>query len=101
MKKKKENSIIEGARQALDFLRGKANGSRVVTFRVEAGTVREIRRSLRLSQTQFADQFGFSPATVRNWEQGRTTPDTPARILLAVIRRDPDVARAAAEDVRN
>ncbi|MDX2179336.1 MAG: helix-turn-helix domain-containing protein [Bryobacteraceae bacterium] len=99
--KKKDHSIIEGARQSLDFLRGKANGSRVVTFRVEAGTVREIRRSLRLSQTQFADQFGFSPATVRNWEQGRTTPDTPARILLAVIRRDPDVARAAAEDVRS
>jgi len=98
--KKKKSKILIGAQQAVEFLQGKDNGSRVVTFRVEGGTVREIRRSLRLSQTQFAAQFGFSPSTVRNWEQGRTAPDTPARILLAVIQRDPDVARAAAEDVR-
>jgi hypothetical protein len=28
-------------------------------------------------------------ATLRNWEQGRTRPDGPARVLLTVIDRDP------------
>ena len=36
---------------------------------------------------------------LRNWEQGRSHPDTPTRVLLAVIARHPeaveDVLRAA------
>jgi hypothetical protein len=36
---------------------------------------------------------------MRNWEQGRSRPDAPTRVLLAVIARHPeaveDVLRAA------
>jgi putative transcriptional regulator len=32
---------------------------------------------------------------LRNWEQGRSRPDTPKRVLLAVIARHPE----AVEDV--
>lgn len=48
-----------------------------------------LRRRMKLSQAQFAVRFGFSVATVRNWEQGRVLADGPARILLAVIEREP------------
>jgi putative transcriptional regulator len=48
-----------------------------------------LRRRLKLSQAQFATRFGFSVATVRNWEQGRVLADGPARILLAVIANEP------------
>ena len=48
-----------------------------------------------LSQTQFATKFGFPPATLRNWEQGRSRPDAPTRVLLAVIAKHPE----AVEDV--
>jgi hypothetical protein len=34
-------------------------------------------------------------ATLRNWEQGRTHPDAPTRVLLAVIAKHPE----AVEDV--
>jgi putative transcriptional regulator len=54
---------------------------------------------LKLSQARFAREFGFTPATVRNWEQGRNQPDKSARILLAVIRRHPDIVRVAAKRV--
>lgn len=43
-----------------------------------------------LSQAQFATKFGFPPATLRNWEQGRSRPDAPKRVLLAVIARHPE-----------
>jgi putative transcriptional regulator len=56
--------------------------------------VRKLRKKLKLSQNAFAARFGFSPAVVRNWEQGRNRPDGAARILLAVIDRHP----AAVED---
>src|SRR3984893_6559810 len=51
--------------------------------------VATLRRSLKLSQAEFANRFGFSVATVRNWEQGRVMADGPARVLLAVIASEP------------
>jgi DNA-binding transcriptional regulator YiaG len=48
-----------------------------------------------LSQPEFAAKFGLPPATLRNWEQGRSRPDAPTRVLLAVIEMHPE----AVEDV--
>lgn len=57
--------------------------------------VRRVREKLKLSQNEFAAKFGFSPAVVRNWEQGRNRPAGAARILLAVIERHPDAVEDA------
>jgi len=86
--------LIASARQALAFAKGEpAPGIRVTMVEVHRTPivdVRRVRQKLGLSQSQFADRFGFTSATVRNWEQGRTQPDGPARILLAVIAHHPD-----------
>lgn len=50
---------------------------------------RAIRLSLNLTQEQFAERFGLSTSTLRQWEQGRQTPDRAARALLLTISRDP------------
>jgi putative transcriptional regulator len=63
---------------------------RVTTVRIPTINVRALRRKLGLSQSEFAAKFGFQPATLKNWEQGRTRPDGPARVLLGVIARHPD-----------
>jgi putative transcriptional regulator len=60
-----------------------------VQFMPAMPDVAALRRRMKLSQTQFALRFGFSVSTVRNWEQGRVLADGPARILLAVIDREP------------
>lgn len=99
MKKGKRSSAVRGAGQVLAYLQGEANGTRVTTVEFAAGDVRSIRRSLKLSQVRFAEEFGFTPATVRNWEQGRNQPDKAARMLLAIIRRNPDIVRGAAKSV--
>jgi len=52
--------------------------------------VSEVRHRMGLSQSQFATKFGFSPAALRNWEQGRARPDAPTRVLLAVIAKHPE-----------
>lgn len=60
-----------------------------------------LRRRLKLSQADFASRFGFSVATVRNWEQGRVMADGPARVLLTVIANEPKaVIRALRPPVR-
>ena len=57
--------------------------------------VRKLREKLKLSQSEFAAKFGFSPACVRNWEQGRNRPAGAAQILLAIIERNPHVVEEA------
>lgn len=57
--------------------------------------VREVRNKVGLSQAKFAERFGFTAATIRNWEQGRTQPDGPSRVLLAVIEHHPEAVEDA------
>src|SRR5882757_859240 len=61
--------------------------------------VAALRRRLKLSQAEFANRFGFSVATVRNWEQGRVLADGPARVLLAVIANEPQAVIRALRPV--
>ncbi len=56
--------------------------------------VKAIRGRLGLTQRQFASAFRLAIGTVRDWEQGRTMPEGPARILLAVIDREPKMVMA-------
>lgn len=87
--------IIASLQEAVDWVEGKDIAVRVSTVEVPTIDVRETRRHLGLSQAAFAAKFGFQPATLRNWEQGRTRPDGPARVLLAVIARHPEAVEDA------
>jgi putative transcriptional regulator len=54
-----------------------------------------IRRALALTQEEFAARYCIPLGTLRDWEQGRTEPDQPARAYLRVIASDPEgVSRA-------
>jgi putative transcriptional regulator len=48
-----------------------------------------IRRSLNLSQEEFAERFCIPLGTLRDWEQGRKVPDAAAKAYLVVIGRNP------------
>ena len=59
--------------------------------------VRTLRRALGLTQEEFAARYRIPIGTLRDWEQGRTEPDRPARAYIKVIASDPDwVSRALA-----
>jgi len=87
--------VITSLKQAIAWAGGRNIPARVTTVHVPTTDVRAVRRRLGLSQSQFASKFGFQPATLKNWEQGRTRPDGPARVLLAVIARHPDAVEDA------
>ena len=57
----------------------------------ETVNVKAIRSYMGLSQAGFAARFGLSLHTLRNWEQGKRTPDPAARAYLKVIEKAPDV----------
>lgn len=62
--------------------------------------VGEIRRNLGLTQAQFSARYGFSLASIRNWEAGVSEPYGVAHILLAVIAARPDVVDAVVRPPR-
>jgi putative transcriptional regulator len=57
--------------------------------------VKIIRRALGLSQEDFAIRYHIPIGTLRDWEQGRATPDQAARAYLTVIARNPEAVRKA------
>ena len=57
-------------------------------------SVKSIRMKVGLSQSAFAALLGVSPRTFQDWEQGRRTPNGPARSLLRVADRHPEVLTA-------
>jgi len=63
---------------------------------------RAIRKATGLSQAAFAWRYGFDVSALRDWEQGRRTPDRSARVLLAIIKYEPRaVERALAAYARS
>ena len=87
------DSIAAGLQDAIahasgDSTRGQAHTVNIVDVQV-------VRAKLGMSQSEFADAFGVSVATVRNWEQARRSPRGPARVLLHVINQEPEAVQRA------
>ena len=83
------NELLESVREGGEILRGKKSASR--TFNVEKPDVQKIRGSYNMTQIDFATLLGVSVDTLQNWEQGRRSPQGPARILLQIVAKHPDV----------
>ena len=59
--------------------------------------IKTLRRALALTQEEFAGRYHIPLGTLRDWEEGRSEPDQPARAYLTVIARDPEGVRRALE----
>jgi putative transcriptional regulator len=60
--------------------------------------VASLRHRLGLSQAAFARTFGLDVTALHAWEQGRRRPDRAARVLLAVIAKEPQAVLRALAD---
>ena len=65
-------------------------------YNIPVPDVHSIRQRLGMSQNRFARQFKISHRTIQQWEQRRSLPDQPSRLLLRIIELYPDVAAHAA-----
>jgi len=86
------DSIMRGLTEAETHLKGEDVPGLVVHIPAEID-VAAIRQTTGLSQAKFASWIGVSKRTVENWEQGRRVPQGPARVLLAIVRKEPDVVQ--------
>src|SRR5262250_2205976 len=82
--------------KASDFARAmkRSQRQRLMAGRFESGRdVVALRHFVGLSQGAFSRALGISVHTLRNWEQGRRTPEGPALALLRIAARHPRVLR--------
>jgi len=56
-----------------------------------------IRRALGMTQEEFARRYHIPLGTLRDWEQGRATPDRATQAYLTVIARSPEGVQQALE----
>ncbi|QOF75051.1 transcriptional regulator (plasmid) [Aminobacter sp. SR38] len=85
--------LLESAHEAAAIAAGRVGPARA--FVPEKVDVVAVRRKTGLSQVRFSDRFGIPVATLRDWEQNRRSPDHTARILLAVIEKEPEAVERA------
>jgi putative transcriptional regulator len=100
MTKKKPTAgerMIASAKQALAFAKGEENHGCTVHI-PDAIDVKAIREKVDMSQSKFANMFGFSKRTLEDWEHGRRIPTGPARAFLTVTAREPEAVRRALMD---
>jgi putative transcriptional regulator len=88
MSKAAAEKIVQGWREiAARTRKDRLPGQRIIV--PKSIDVSAIRRKTGLSQQLFSARIGVSTGTLRNWEQGRRRPDGPARVLLAMLARNP------------
>lgn len=80
--------LTESLGQALAHAKGDAVPGMVVHV-PEDLDVAAIRMKTGASQARFAMSIGVAAATLRNWEQRRRRPEGPARVLLALLDKNP------------
>jgi putative transcriptional regulator len=89
--------LVAGLDDALAHARGQLELPSYTVTVPERVDVAKLRHRLGLSQAAFARTFGLDVTALHAWEQGRRRPDRAARVLLAVIAKEPQaVLRALA-----
>lgn len=81
---KSRGRVVNGA-PATTGARPAVVGDRIIM------NVYKLRSELGLSQSEFATGFGVPVKTLQNWEQGRRGPQGPAKTLLKIIEKNPEV----------
>lgn len=91
MMSKAGSRLLEAAKEAAAIARGDAKPAH--TYIPSDINVKAIRQKLKLSQDDFAGQFGFTVNQIRDWEQGRSRPLGGVRMYLMLIAKDADGVR--------
>lgn len=89
-------SVIQGLNEAIEYEKGnlKAKTSLVSVAplpEIKSSQIKDIRKSLDMTQGIFAAVMGVSVKTVEAWEAGTNAPSGTARRMLSLLQTDPEL----------
>ena len=106
------DGIMEGLNEMKKFMNGENTGATVWGWsgddtkminitkeyrekqKKELPNVKNIRKKYKLSQLQFAREFGLNVNTLKNWEHGVRGMDASTITLLKVIDKYPEIVKS-------
>jgi len=91
MKRDLHKELEQSIKAVGEQRRGQRKLKAVEPIPVGSINVRDIRERLNLSQASFALLIRTSKRTVQDWEQGRRQPAGPARALLRIAEKRPEL----------
>lgn len=92
---KKLSPLAEGILAGLTDAVNHAKGNKAKETIIYTANAKVIREKLGLSQTEFAQSYKIPLSTLKNWEQGRRSPDATASAYLWTIERLPKEVQSA------
>ena len=90
MKKELFEELLESVKQAKAIEKGELKPAREFHVNPKTNLIK-VRSKLGLSQSKFAAVLGISADTLQNWEQGRRQPTGPAKVLLKIATKHPEI----------
>lgn len=66
-------------------------GVDVPEVEVNPKEIKEIRNTIQLSQSVFAKILNVSTSSVRQWEQGKRKPTGSTKVLLELLKKNPNI----------
>lgn len=85
--------LIQSLQEAVDFMNGTADPSKVRVFIPDEINTKKMREKLGMSQEEFAEQFGFDLRLFQAWEVGRRVPTGVAKNFLILLSHEPELVR--------
>lgn len=90
------NDLMEGLMEVKEHLEGKRmlrteTLARPEPLQITAEEVKAIRSRLNLSQAVLAQRLRTSVKTYQGWEQGKSSPNPQATILLRLVDQSPQL----------
>lgn len=87
---KQEKSLGESIIESLQEIQGNPHSLKVLKAKIN---LKKLRKTLGLTQKEFAETYGFNLETLRKWEQGLYTPDQSVTSYLSCISKKPDTIK--------
>ncbi len=86
------SGIMSGLEEALAYEKGTAKAATFARKRsLPDVDPRTIRKTMNMTQKDFAGVLGVSTRTVEAWESGRSSPTPTARNLMFLIQQNPEL----------
>lgn len=93
----KIHDLSSALEEVISYKAGKASNLQSMQYDDQID-VKEIREKCNMTQEEFSTNFGVSLPTLQNWEQGRRKPEGPAKVLLKLIMKKPNLVKEALAD---
>ena len=86
-----QNLINRGIKTSFTKNELKKLGVQIPDVEINAKDIQEIRKRIKLSQNVFAKLLNVSSSSVRQWEQGKRTPSGSTKVLLELLKENPNI----------